>query len=274
MHSHLHLFIQIANKIPKPQTKLKWKVSQREDPQKPCLLDLPADILLLIYEAVLLLPNHIYPARQITTMPLFHPPRSKETTQLIPYVPNFLATCAQIHAEAANVFYAKNIFYITDNAHDFVHEPSDVGLPFSTAGKHVAKFAPRYAPLVRHIVFQHHEGSPHNWDWTWELVTWIKEVKHWPNLRQLKLELAWEAWGLHIYLEDAAWRTEDGREKVVKRLVKMLKNICAIHEVKVPKGLTVEPILVLHGDVSGRCSSDLEFGVLRQALDVFCRKQR
>jgi hypothetical protein len=230
----------------------------------------------MIYEIVLVFANHIYPARQITTMPLFHPPRSKETTKPISIVANFLASCAQIHAEGAYEFYTKNTFYITDEAHDFVHEFGDgaPGLPFPTVGKYVPKFAPRYAPLVRKIRFQHHEGSPHNWDWSWELVTWIKEVKYWPNLRHLKLELAWEAWGVHYYQNDEVWKKEGGREEVVRRLVKMLRNVCTIHEVKPPKGLVVEPNLVMHGGGALQPSSDPNFGVLRDAVDTLNRGRR
>ena len=241
--------------------------SRKQEPQKFCLLDLPAELLLLIFEEVFVRPSHVYPAGQVQSMHRLNPTRSEHTTRRLPHIANFLASCTQIHAEGAKIFFTRNTFYVTNGPYQPVLDVSSY--PHYTS-KNRRKFAPSYAPLVRHITSQTCRMYGIS-DEAWQLVKWVFAIKFCTDLRTLRLELAWDDEGIAKFRRFQG--SHDGttaRKAAVAKVAKNMRKVALFDDVVIPRDLEVDVCVVNRLDQS---THGLDLAILGDGVMEMWRKK-
>ena len=153
----------------------------------------------------------------ITYNSLFHP-SGKDLHE--PLDMDIMATCRQLHAEAADVFYTRNIFV------HFARSSSSAQRELESKGS-LSEVARQYCPLIRHAVFQ---CPKDNLTFGLEVA---RMLKSWPGLNRVELFVPPVI--LQHYQE--ILQKSEHREDTIRQVARNLNTVLALHRAPIPQNL-------------------------------------
>jgi hypothetical protein len=210
--------------------KLIWEASQPANASKPSLLDLPSDILYMIYQEVFASPkiiknirkrlkqfhatNYIFKGGGLE----FHVP---EHGQLVDTA--IMTTCRQIYCESSKVFYNENIFFVDHNHSVRVQAHGTVLVSRPLICRDYTKF-------IREVVFPLQRA-----EWWNAMIEPGRTIATWPALITLHINVYLEA-----YRNLEFSRQLKGRDESTRLVFECFRNICGMHNIKIPRHLSVK----------------------------------
>jgi hypothetical protein len=134
-----------------------------------------------------------------------------------------MATCRQIYHESSKVFYSENIFLL-DRKHSV-----QVQVQGSTLVKKPL-ICPDYTKFIRQVAFPIERIG-----WWVEITECTKVIQHWPALQTLHILLS-------VQSVDRLERRSvaKGQEEAIAQVVIRVRNVCYMHDLRLPKQLDVK----------------------------------
>jgi hypothetical protein len=171
-----------------------------------------------------------------------------------------LASCRQVHYEASEVFYNK-IFRAVEGPTIYA-EDLDVGLADSGRFSQIPVIPRTYAQFVRRIEYGPLSSERNGSSFMSPMIHYLQMIRLWPALSSIKLSFEVDASSIKEMRE---WMLPSGsREHCVDKLVGILREVCRIQEIRIPKDLETKASIKYADNANGEVNVTILYDAIKR----------